>query len=173
MDIIDKYKNLAQRNGWNFSMDVEANRPYFMKDGKYAIPDEHTTKEDKEMLADIIAEGSDELKRIILMCWDNGVVITGPCSGIREFHEQNPFALHLGIIADGEIIEPLYTKLQELLPDLSYMCRDNKGKIRFDMTLALEDRELSKEQSELIFGTVANELESLLNINKDDKKALT
>ena len=53
---IELYKALAERNGWNFSM--SNNRPYFMKNGNYAIPDENTSEEDKELLASIIAEGS-------------------------------------------------------------------------------------------------------------------
>ena len=52
----EEYKALAERNNWNYV--VEDGRPYFMKkDGGYAIPDENTTEEDKEMLAEAIAEG--------------------------------------------------------------------------------------------------------------------
>ena len=38
------YKQLAQRNGWDYSL--SDGRPYFMKNGKYATPDETTTEED-------------------------------------------------------------------------------------------------------------------------------
>ena len=66
MDKISIYKELAVRNGWDFSMDMEYNRPYFMQNGNYAIPTSNTTQEDKELLASIISEGSDKLKTIIL-----------------------------------------------------------------------------------------------------------
>ena len=58
------YKKLAERNGWRFAM--QDDRPYFMKDGNYATPDETTSEEDKELLATIISEGSDEMKQLIL-----------------------------------------------------------------------------------------------------------
>ena len=93
MESLDKlesiYKALAERNNWSFSWNGEVgNRPYFMKNGNYAVPDETTSLEDKELLAEIISEGSNEMKKLIVDCWNNGVKISGPCSGIKEYHKE-------------------------------------------------------------------------------------
>lgn len=55
------YSQLANRNGWSYSL-IDG-RPYFIKDGKYTVPDETTTEEDKEILANILSEGSKEMAR--------------------------------------------------------------------------------------------------------------
>ena len=176
MDRIEMYKQLAERNGWDFSMDTEYNRPYFQKNGDYAVPDEKTTPEDRVLLASIIAEGSVQLRKIALMCWENGIRITGPCSGIKEFHDRMPFTLHLGIKAPIEIIDPLHKRLSELLPNLNYMIREDKDDlIRYDIDLPLNNKALTKDQSEQIFGVIYNELERILHPKKtnEDNKTLT
>jgi hypothetical protein len=153
----EEFRKLAERNGWSYSL-ID-NRPYFMNNGKYAVPDETTSEEDKELLANIISEGSQELAQLIKLCWNNGIVISGPCSGIREFHDNPPFALHFGFKAQKDIIEPLYNSLQVLLPELNHMCREEKDLIRYDITYPLIGDELSIEQSNEIFSIIKNQLQ--------------
>lgn len=185
MDKIKIYEELAKRNGWDFSM--SNGLPYFMENGRYAIPDGHTTNEDKELLATIISEGSDELKKIILMCWDNGIKISGPCSGIKEFHAKDPYYLHMGLIANNEIVFPLYESLKNIFPDMVHLCRDQyevnhgpdlikiEGVSRYDFSLPLKNRTLSKEEAEEVFRIIKDELGKVLGLQNDleTKKALT
>ena len=126
---INDYEELAKRNGWDFYFDE---RPYFLKDGKYATPDETTSLEDKEMLAKIIAEGSTELESIILLSWENALKVGGPCSGIREAHKNTPIYLHCAIIGDSERLNYLYEMIYPLYPDFVRLTPGNGGEIRFD-----------------------------------------
>lgn len=170
MELIEQYKQLAERNGWTFILDEVSHRPYFMKDGDYAVPDELTTEEDKDLLATIIAEGSEQLKRIILMCWKNNIQVTGPCSGIREAHDYPPFSLHLGIVAPSEITTPLHSKLYERFPEFNYLSRAKGEKVRYDIHYFLSNIELTKEQSEQIFEHIANELEKVIEEAKNKQQ---
>ncbi len=164
---------LAERNNWNFSMDIEDNRPYFMKDGKYAAPDETTTKEDKELLAGIISEGSDELKKAILICWENNLKIAGPCSGIKEEHKNQPHSVHFGVMGPEDMIMPLCENLKAKLPDYDHMYRENTNNTaRYDFDYFLKGKNLSKEESNTIFKVIVSSLEDTLGIH-DDKKALS
>ncbi len=171
MDKIETYEALARRNGWDFSLESESQRPYFMKNGKYAVPTSETSKEDKELLAEIISEGSDELKRIALMCWDKCIAITGPCSGIREYHDKPPMSLHVGFIGPREAMVELHQKVQELLPQLGGLLRETKdGQIRYDIDYFLDGKELTKEQSDAIFKIIADLLAQILGIRDEIEK---
>ena len=161
---IELYKALADRNGWDFS--ISDNRPYFMKNGNYAIPNENTSLEDKELLASIIAECSNKLKDIILKCWNNNIIVSGPCSGIKEFHESNPISLHIGIMGPEEIIYYMQQTMQSIFPEFNHMVRESKGLIRYDMSYFLQGKELTTEQSDTIFGTFDEQLNILLNEQK-------
>ena len=165
--------NLAERNNWDFSMDTENNRPYFMKNGDYVTPDETTSKEDKELLAGIISEGSDELKKAILICWDNNLKIAGPCSGIKEEHKNKPHSAHFGVVGPEDMIMPLCENLKVKLPDYNHMYRENMDKTaRYDFSYFLNGKDLSKEESEVIFKVIVSSLEETLGIH-NDKKALS
>ena len=155
------FRELAERNGWSYS--ISENRPYFMKNGNYAIPDETTSEEDKELLANIISEGSQEMAQLILLCWNSGIVISGPCSGIREFHENLPFALHFSFKAQKDIIEPLYNSLQTELSALNHMYREENDLIRYDITYPLNGNGLSTQQSKKIFSIIKNQLQTVLD----------
>lgn len=161
------YIELAKRNGWSYS--VSDGRPYFMKNGKYAIPDETTTDEDKEILANIISEGSIEMAQLIVLCWNNGIIISGPCSGIREFHDEPPFSLHFSFKASRKLIEPLCANLQDTFPMFIHLCREDNGLIRYDITYPLEGKELTTIESDEIFFTIRNQLQIELNNSKSKK----
>lgn len=152
----DTYKQLAERNGWNYSL--VGNRPYFMKNGKYAVPDDTTSEEDKMLLAQIICEGSIEMAQLIILCWNNGITISGPCSGIKEFHQNQQIVLHFSFTASKELIEPLYQHLKEILPTFNHMCRQQEDSIRYDINYSLNGKELSKKESDQIFRTIRNQL---------------
>ncbi len=174
------YEELALRNGWRFSIDN--NRPYFMGDDGYAVPTESTTLEDKRMLAEAIAEGSDEMVELILLCWENGINIAGPCSGIREAHDENnpPYYLHFTFIAKKEVLEPLYAAIEEAFPlgdgekfpYFSCLLREkssleNDGLFRLDFSYSLGpvghvENYLNKEQADAIFAELKKRLESVL-----------
>lgn len=162
------YKQLAERNGWSYSMDDS--RPYFMKNGDYATPDETTSKEDKELLANIISEGSEELAQLILLCWDNNLKISGPCSGIRKFHEKQPFSLHFCLKAPMDIIEPLHKELQEIFPDFDHLVRVKEELARYDINYFLKGKELTQEESDSIFSIIRKQLELELENKKDNKR---
>ena len=162
MEKTELFQQLADRNGWRFVM--EEGRPYFMKmEGGYAVPDEKTSEEDKELLANIIAEGSIEMQNLILNCWRNNINISGPCSGIREFHENLPFALHFSFKAQKDIIEPLYNSLQTELSALNHMYREENDLIRYDITYPLNGNGLSTQQSNEIFSIIKNQLQTVLD----------
>ena len=163
----EAYKKLAERNGWSYS--ISDNRPYFMKDGKYAVPDETTSKEDKELLAIIISEGSSEMAQLIQICWDNGIDISGPCSGIRKFHDKPPFSLHFSFKGKKDIIDQLYHSLQSIFPSFNHMYREENGLIRYDIDYPLNGIELSVQQSDEIFSIIRNQLQKELNDNKAKK----
>ena len=158
------YEELAQRNKWEYNL--QDGRPYFLKDGKYAVPDENTTIEDKELLANILSEGSDEMAKLILDCWDNNIGISGPCSGIEEFHNEHPFALHFTFIAPKKLIKPLYDSIRTVFPDFDYMYREQNNEVRYDINYMLEGKILTKEQSNEIFSVIREQLEAQLNNNK-------
>ena len=167
----DAYKALAERNGWEFSM-ID-NRPYFKKDGNYAVPDENTSREDKELLASIISEGSENLRNIILTCWENGITITGPCSGIREEHDEPPYSLHFGITSSKELASLVNQRLSEQLPNCNHLLRENPdNSYRYDLGLPLRSAgiELSKDQSEQIFKVIFDQLNNVLEENKEKNK---
>ena len=163
----EAYKKLAERNGWSYS--ESDNKPYFMKDGSYAIPDETTTDEDKELLANIISEGSSEMAQLILLCWNNGITISGPCSGIREFHDKPPISLHFSFKASKEIIDLLFNSLQSTLSTFHHMYRESNGLVRYDIDYFLEEKELSAKESNDIFAVIKNQLQNSLDII-DNKK---
>ncbi len=162
------YIQLAERNGWSYSS-IDG-KPYFMKDGKYAIPDETTTEEDKKLLASIISEGSSEMAQLIELCWDNGIIISGPCSGIREFHDDPPFALHFSFKASKDIIDPLYSKLQDEFPTFDHMYRETNDLVRYDIDYFLEGKELTTEESDEIFSVIKDQLQLQLNNSKNKKR---
>lgn len=164
-DNYEIYKSLAERNNWKFSMEDD-NRPYFMKDDKYAMPDEFTSEDDKLLLATIISEGSDEMVRLILNCWENGIEIAGPCSGISEFHERQPIRIHFGIITTKEIIIPLYEELERIMPDYYHLVRIENGKFRYDFNHVLRE-ELSQEESNQIFRIINDNLNNILKLQNN------
>ena len=169
------YLKLAERNGWSYSLNH--GRPYFMKNGDYAIPDETTTEEDKELLANIISEGSSEMAQLILICWDNGIVISGPCSGIREFHNEPPFYLHFSFKAKKEFIDSLYNNLKNIFPEFNhgtdeYSNRINgiyNGLVRYDISYILHGKELTTEESDAIFSIIKGQLQTELDNSKSKK----
>lgn len=163
----EKFRKLAERNGWSYS--ISDNRPYFMKNGNYAIPDETTSDEDKELLANIISEGSIEMAQLIRLCWDNGINISGPCSGIRKFHDKPPISLHFSFKADQNLINSLYTNLQTIFPTFHHMYREDKDMIRYDIDYFLNGKELTTEESDEIYSTIKNQLQLILE-NKRVKK---
>lgn len=168
-DSYELYEELAKRNNWSFSINSDDNRPYFMKDGKYAIPDEYTSDEDKQLLAAIIAEGSEELAKLIITCWNNNLIVAGPCSGIIEFHDKEPFALHFGVSGKKEIITALYDELMIFLPDLAHRIRDVEDGTRYDLNYFLKGKEISKEEANQIFKAINISLEKILEISEKEK----
>lgn len=167
MEKLEIYRDLASRNGWDFSMVDD--RPYFMKNGDYASPNEDTSLEDKRLLANIISEGSSELEKLILLSWNNGLTVTGPCSGIREYHDKPPIALHFGVKGPMEIVFPLYQSLLKDLPDYSHLCRDQDDITRYDFNYFLNGKTLSKEESEKIFKKINEEINEVLGKEKTKK----
>ena len=163
----ETFKKLAERNGWNYSL--TDGRPYFTKNGTYAIPDENTSDEDKELLANIISEGSSEMAQLIRLCWDNGIIISGPCSGIKEFHNKQPFSLHFSFKAPKELIDSLYESMKEVFPSFEHMYRENCGLIRYDIDYFLGGKELSMEESNEIFAIIRAQLQAQLQ-KKEIKK---
>ena len=153
----DAYLELAQRNGWNYSN--SDGRPYFMKDGNYAIPDETTSEEDKDILANIISEGSIEMAELIKLCWNNNIKISGPCSGIREYHDKPPFSLHFSFMAEKVLIDPLYESLQNIFPAFNHLYRESNGMIRYDIDYYLNGKELTVDESNEIFFIIKKQLQ--------------
>ena len=159
------YKQLAQRNGWDYSL--SDGRPYFMKNGKYATPDETTTEEDKELLANIISEGSIEMAQLIILCWNNGIIISGPCSGIREYHDKQPFSLHFSFKAEKDFIDPLYASLRNTFPTFNHLYREDHDLIRYDIDYPLEGKELTTAESDQIFSVIKAQVQIELDILKN------
>lgn len=162
------YLQLAKRNGWSYS--VGDGRPYFMKNGEYAIPDETTTEEDKELLSSIISEGSSEMAQLILLCWNNEIIISGPCSGIREFHNKQPFSLHFSFKASKDLIDPLFANMREIFPRFNHMYREDNGFIRYDIDYPLEGKELTVAESNEIFFIIKEQLQIELDHSKKQKR---
>ena len=162
------YLQLAKRNGWSYS--VVDGRPYFMKNGEYAIPDETTTEEDKELLSSIISEGSSEMAQLILLCWNNEITISGPCSGIREFHNKQPFSLHFSFKASKDLIDPLFENMRELFPRFNHMYREDNGFVRYDIDYPLEGKELTVSESNEIFSIIKEQLQIELDNSKKQKR---
>lgn len=160
------FLQLSERNDWSYS--VVDGRPYFMKNGKYAVPDEKTSEEDKEMLAKIISEGSEEMAQLILLCWNNGITISGPCSGIKEFHNNPPHSLHFSFNGEKELIEPLHQRLSTLFPNFTHLCRNQNDTLRYDIDYPLNGMGLTTEQSNQIFSIIKEEFE--LIIGKEEIK---
>lgn len=154
------YQALAERNGWNYC-DIDG-RPYFMKDGRYATPDEHTSEEDKELLSTIISEGSMEMKTLIEMCWNHNIKIGGPCSGIKEFHMKNPVCLHFAMIGNQKVLLPLYKRIDDDYPGFDVDYRREETGDRLDIAFSLKDKELTTKQSDVLFELIRKELESIL-----------
>lgn len=164
---MEEYQNLANRNGWSFSM-VD-NRPYFMKNGDYAIPDETTSQKDKELLAEIISEGSSEMKKTILMCWANHIVISGPCSGITDYHQgKENIMLHFSFAGDKERIENLKRELMIPLPDLGHRISERNGLTRYDITYPTEG--LAPEEANGIFEMINEALRKVYKIEDIEPK---
>ena len=57
------FRELAERNGWSYS--ISENRPYFMKNGNYAIPDETTSEEDKEQALKFLKDNNMETTMLV------------------------------------------------------------------------------------------------------------
>ena len=162
---------LAKRNSWDYSF--SDGRPYFMKNGQYATPTTKTSYSDKEMLAEIISEGSKEMKKLILTCWENNIKISGPCSGIKEFHDKPPYYLHFTFIGQIDLIASILENLKEIFtqttanqnnPYYSHMMRENSNdEYRYDFSYILNGKELTKEEAEFIFSKINNVLEALLS----------
>jgi hypothetical protein len=167
MEATETYKQLAERNNWELS--ISDNRPYFMKNGRYAVPDDQTSEEDKELLANIIAEGSIEMANLILNCWKNNIEISGPCSGIREFHDKQPFSLHFSFLGPAEIIKPLADRIQAIFPNFSHLLREKDNKVRYDINYFLDNKELTADEADQIFSVFNEQLNQVL----ESKKGLT
>ena len=167
MEATETYKQLAERNNWELS--ISDNRPYLMKNGKYAVPDEQTSEEDKELLANIIAEGSIEMANLILNCWKNNIEISGPCSGIREFHDKQPFSLHFSFNGPAEIIKPLANSIQAIFPNFSHLLREKNNQLRYDVDYFLDKKELTADEADQIFAVFNEQLNKVLT----SKKGLT
>ncbi len=162
---MEEYEELAKRNGWIYSM--SDGRPYFMKDGDYASPDETTSKEDKDFLAEIISEGSNEMKKTILMCWENGITISGPCSGITDYHKgKDVVYVHFSFAGEKEKITELYQKLQVPFPDFHHSLSERKGLTRYDFVYQTEP--LALEESNGIFEIVNEALKEVYKV--EDQK---
>ena len=161
------YLQLAQRNGWSYSL--SDGRPYFMKNGNYAIPDETTTEEDKELLANIISEGSKEMAQLILICWNNGIIISGPCSGIREFHNNPPFSLHFSFKASRDLIDPLFVNIREIFPTFNHLYREDNDLIRYDIDYPLKEKELTAIEADNVFSIIKEQLQMELDNFKNKK----
>ncbi len=115
-----------------------------MKDGNYAVPDEKTTEEDKELLADIISEGSSEMKILILKCWKNNLKIAGPCSGIKEYHPNaSMHRVHFGFVGPQEIMSALNEQFKDYF---NVLLREKK----LDVDKVLNEA-ITKEESDIIF----------------------
>ena len=172
----EKYRELAERNGWSYSL--SGGRPYFMKNGNYAIPDENTSEEDKQLLAYIISEGSNEMAQLIQICWDNGIIISGPCSGIREFHNEPPVYLHFSFKAQKELIDSLYNNLKTKFPEFDHntdeyykrINGDYNGLVRYDISYNLRGKELTTVKSDEIFSIIKNQLQMELDNSKSKKR---
>ena len=164
MDEITMYQNLAKRNNWNFG--ITNDRPYFMKDGEYAKPDKTTSDEDKKLLAEIISEGSDEMAKLIIKCWDNNISISGPCSGIKAFHKNETYGPHFAFLTDNSTLKKLDTNLKNEFPDFYFLLRDQ----RLDFNYFTGDKELTKEEADQIFKKINEILEKTLEIEKEDQK---
>ncbi len=157
------YRALAQRNGWDYSYGQEDNRPYFMKDGKYAVPDENTSVEDKRLLANAISEGSREMARLILTCWNNGIKIVGPCSGIRSEHKKQPTCLHFGFIGNSELVSKIYETIANTFPSYSHLYRElSSEESRYDLNYYLNGKELTKDEADTIFEVINLKLPIIL-----------
>ncbi len=158
------YKQLADRNGWTYN-NIEG-RPYFMKDGSYAIPDDNTSEEDKLMLAEIISEGSIEMEKLILNCWDNGIIISGPCSGIKEYHDSS-CNLHFSFIGNKELLYSLSRALKPIFPKFDHICREKNDITRYDINYYL-DLGITREESNSIFRIINDQF--LLELEKNKSK---
>ena len=168
MEKTELFQQLADRNGWRFVM--EEGRPYFMKmEGGYAVPDEKTSEEDKELLANIIAEGSIEMQNLILNCWRNNINISGPCSGIREFHDKPPINLHFAFIGPKEIVKPLSESITAIYPDFGHFLREKDNQVRYDINYFLDNKELTADEADQIFSVFNEQLNKVLA----SKKGLT
>ena len=159
------YKNLAERNNWDFSIG-EDNKPYFMKDNNLSIPDEFTSEDDKLLLASIISEGSEELLKLILNCWENNIEIAGPCSGIKEFHAKEPVIMRFGISSTPETVLSLYEELARIMPDSYHLVKIEDGKIKYVFNHLLRENTLTKDESNQVFKIINDTLNYILRMQK-------
>ena len=159
------YKNLAERNNWDFSIG-EDNKPYFMKDDNLAIPDEFTSEDDKLLLASIISEGSEELLKLILNCWENNIEISGPCSGIKEFHTKEPVIMQFGISSTPDTVLSLYEELARIMPDSYHLVKIEDGKIKYVFNHLLRENTLTKDESNQVFKIINDTLNYILRMQK-------
>ena len=165
----ESYRALANRNGWTYS--VVEDRPYFMKNGNYATPDEQTPQEDREMLAYIISEGSEEMQKLILNCWANGLKISGPCSAIREYHDKQPIALHFAFIGNTDLVNSICENIKTIFPSFEHLCRNkNNGETRYDIDYALNGKELTNDESNAIFKIFNEQFQAALDNEKSKNK---
>ena len=162
------YKALAERNGWYYFLEGE--RPYFYKNDVYAVPDETTSEEDKELLAEIISEGSVELKKLLIDCWNNKIKIGGPCSGIKEFHDPiEDHHLQFRFIGSEEFLIPLYTRIKEALPNLIHHIRINSDE-KDNYYSIHTDNSLTIEESNAIYAIIREQLQICLNHREEVKE---
>ena len=160
------YKNLAERNNWDFSIG-EDTKPYFMKDDNLAIPDEFTSEDDKLLLASIISEGSEELLKLILNCWENNIEISGPCSGIKEFHTKEPVIMQFGISSTPDIVLSLYEELAQIMPDSYHLVKIEDGKIKYNFNHLLRENILTEDESNQVFRIIDDRLNYILRMQKN------
>ena len=165
------YIELSKRNNWKYF--VQDNRPYFYsQEGGYAVPDDKVSIEDKELLASIIAEGSEELAKIAVTCWNNNILISGPCSGIDEYHQdKDNVILHVSFIGPMEIIKPLYDRIKAIYP--LYISDDlrlvKNGLTRIDIGYSV-GKGITHEEANEIFRNIRRELCDVLGIQMEMSK---
>ncbi len=155
------YEALAARNNWDFVN--KDGRPYFYEkekerkigqSRKYAVPNATTTEKDKRLLAEILCEGSDEMKLLILKCWDNGLKFDEACSCIKEHHAPDSkfYGLHFCFIGPQDKMSALCELLKNDFPEP--LLRENDKEpgitVRLDVHKSIT-RGLTKEESDAVF----------------------
>ena len=110
------------------------------------------------------------MAQLIQICWDNRIIISHPCSEIKEYHDKPPFEPHFSITTSKDIITSLYKKLQVIFPTFRHMCREKGNLIRYDISYPLNSNELSTHESNEIFSVINNQLQIELDYLNTYKK---